>query len=109
MALIMIIIVCNGSNILLAGYGLGSSGKLMNQYMIKDHMFSHYRKLYSAKGNSDMCRCYTDDTFVLLTSLSSRHWLFNTFLYYILHHFCFLSAAVDCSVPKSMHSNVKCK
>uniref|UniRef100_A0A8C2K9Q2 Spermatogenesis associated 7 n=1 Tax=Cyprinus carpio TaxID=7962 RepID=A0A8C2K9Q2_CYPCA len=47
------------------GYSLGSSGKLMNQYMIKDHMLSHYRKLYSAR------------------------------------------AAVDCSVPKSMHSNVK--
>ncbi|XP_048048142.1 spermatogenesis-associated protein 7 [Megalobrama amblycephala] len=47
------------------GYCLGSSGKLMNQYMIKDHMLSHYRKLYSAK------------------------------------------AAVDCSVPKSMQSNVK--
>ncbi|XP_051501861.1 spermatogenesis-associated protein 7 [Myxocyprinus asiaticus] len=47
------------------GYLSGSSGKLMNQYMIKDHMVSHYRKLYSAK------------------------------------------AAVDCSVPKSMHSNVK--
>ncbi|KAK2879197.1 hypothetical protein Q8A67_019988 [Cirrhinus molitorella] len=47
------------------GYCLGSSGKLMNQYMIKDHMLSHYRKLYSAR------------------------------------------AAVDCSVPKSMYSNVK--
>ncbi|KAF4101854.1 spermatogenesis-associated protein 7 isoform X2 [Onychostoma macrolepis] len=47
------------------GYCLGSSGKLMNQYMIKDHMLSHYKKLYSAK------------------------------------------AVVDCSVPKSMHSNVK--
>uniref|UniRef100_A0A671MAC8 Spermatogenesis associated 7 n=1 Tax=Sinocyclocheilus anshuiensis TaxID=1608454 RepID=A0A671MAC8_9TELE len=47
------------------GYSLGSSGKLMNQYMIKDHMLSHYRKLYSAK------------------------------------------AVVDCSVPKSMYSNVK--
>ncbi|XP_016367381.1 spermatogenesis-associated protein 7-like isoform X1 [Sinocyclocheilus rhinocerous] len=47
------------------GYSLGSSGKLMNQYMIKDHMLSHYRKLYSAK------------------------------------------AVVDCSVPKSMCSNVK--
>uniref|UniRef100_A0A672SU27 Spermatogenesis-associated protein 7 homolog n=1 Tax=Sinocyclocheilus grahami TaxID=75366 RepID=A0A672SU27_SINGR len=32
---------------------LGSSGKLMNQYMIKDHMLSHYRKLYSAKGHSN--------------------------------------------------------
>ncbi|XP_043088185.1 uncharacterized protein spata7 isoform X2 [Puntigrus tetrazona] len=31
------------------GYSLGSSGQLMNQYMIKDHMLSHYRKLYSAK------------------------------------------------------------
>lgn len=47
------------------GFCFGSSGKLMNQYMIKDHMVSHYRKLYSAK------------------------------------------AAVDCSVPKSLHSNVK--
>ncbi|KAI2654071.1 hypothetical protein H4Q32_010686 [Labeo rohita] len=47
------------------GYCLGSSGKLMDQYMIKDHMLSHYRKLYSAK------------------------------------------AAVDCSLPKSMYSNVK--
>ncbi|XP_067311005.1 spermatogenesis-associated protein 7 isoform X2 [Pseudorasbora parva] len=47
------------------GYCFGSSGKLMNEYMIKDHMVSHYRKLYSAK------------------------------------------AAVDCSVPKSMHCNVK--
>ncbi|KAK7141877.1 hypothetical protein R3I94_011537 [Phoxinus phoxinus] len=47
------------------GYCFGSSGKLMNQYLIKDHMVSHYRKLYSAK------------------------------------------AAVDCSVPKSLHSNVK--
>ncbi|XP_059375781.1 spermatogenesis-associated protein 7 [Carassius carassius] len=47
------------------GYSLGSSGKLMNQYMVKDHMLSHYRKLYSAR------------------------------------------AVVDCSVPKSMHSNVK--
>lgn len=47
------------------GFLFGSSGKMMNQYMIKDHMVSHYRKLYSAK------------------------------------------AAVDCSVPKSMHCNVK--
>uniref|UniRef100_A0A9J7YF12 Spermatogenesis associated 7 n=1 Tax=Cyprinus carpio carpio TaxID=630221 RepID=A0A9J7YF12_CYPCA len=47
------------------GYSLGSSGKLMNQYMIKDHMLSHYRKLYSAR------------------------------------------AVVDCSVPKSMYSNVR--
>ncbi|XP_003200342.3 spermatogenesis-associated protein 7 [Danio rerio] len=47
------------------GFSLGSSGKLMDQYLIKDHMLSHYRKLYSAK------------------------------------------AAVDCSVPKSMHASVK--
>ncbi|TRY92499.1 hypothetical protein DNTS_028199 [Danionella cerebrum] len=47
------------------GYCHGSSGKLMNQYLVKDHMVSHYRKLYSAK------------------------------------------AAVDCSVPKSMCTNVK--
>ncbi|XP_016308784.1 spermatogenesis-associated protein 7-like [Sinocyclocheilus anshuiensis] len=47
------------------GYCLAASDKLMNQYMMKDHMLSHYRKLYSAK------------------------------------------AVVDCSVPKSMHSNVK--
>ncbi|XP_056096543.1 LOW QUALITY PROTEIN: spermatogenesis-associated protein 7 [Rhinichthys klamathensis goyatoka] len=47
------------------GFCFGSSGKLMDQYMIKDHMVSHYRKLYSAK------------------------------------------AAVDCSVPKSLHSNLK--
>uniref|UniRef100_A0A672MK05 Spermatogenesis-associated protein 7-like n=1 Tax=Sinocyclocheilus grahami TaxID=75366 RepID=A0A672MK05_SINGR len=37
------------------GYSLGSSGRLMNQYMMKDHMLSHYRKLYSAKGKSDTC------------------------------------------------------
>ncbi|XP_039518940.1 spermatogenesis-associated protein 7 [Pimephales promelas] len=47
------------------GFCFGSSGKLMNQYLIKDHMVSHYRKMYSAK------------------------------------------AAVDCSVPKSLHSSVK--
>ncbi|KAA0711660.1 Spermatogenesis-associated protein 7 -like protein [Triplophysa tibetana] len=35
------------------GYCHGSSGKLMNHYMIKDHMFSHYRKLYSAKAAVD--------------------------------------------------------
>ncbi|XP_057200862.1 spermatogenesis-associated protein 7 [Triplophysa rosa] len=35
------------------GYCHGSSGKRMNQYMIKDHMLSHYRKLYSAKAAVD--------------------------------------------------------
>ncbi|XP_065111168.1 spermatogenesis-associated protein 7 [Paramisgurnus dabryanus] len=35
------------------GFCYGSSGKLMNQYMIKDHMLSHYKKLYSAKAAVD--------------------------------------------------------
>lgn len=34
-------------------YCHGASGKLMNQYMIKDHMLSHYKKLYSAKAAVD--------------------------------------------------------
>lgn len=44
--------VGNECNIHVSGFCLGSSGKLMDQCLIKDHMLSHYRKLYSAKGKS---------------------------------------------------------
>lgn len=90
-----------------------SSSKL-TQSIVRDHMVSHYKKVYSAKGGihgkhdvhqDDLPDC----SFLLLSQIS---W-FQGYTDIILLYVCFLilcpTAAIDTSAPKSMTLSIKCE